>query len=77
MLVAHLSLRRCSCRCVRQDQLPDASGVLLGLVLLVSRSLGRGANVSALLVTVNFAAGFSGVSLRPPPAPLRRAGRAR
>jgi hypothetical protein len=62
MLVAHLSVRRCSCRVLRQDQLPDASGVLLGLVLLVSRSLGRGAKVSALLVSVNFAGGFSGVS---------------
>ena len=56
MLVAHLSRRRCSCRCV------TTSGRMrpapLGLVLLVSRSVGRRETVEAPLRPVNSVTGF-------------------
>jgi hypothetical protein len=59
MLVAHLSRRRCSCRCRQVG--PDASGPL-GLVVLLSRSLGRRATLSLPFRCVNLASGFSGKS---------------
>jgi hypothetical protein len=57
MLMAHSSRRSWWCRCRQVG--PDASGPL-GLVLLVSRSLGRGATISKPLRCVNLAPGFSG-----------------